>query len=90
MTHELKTWPVYFDAILAGVKTFEVRKNDRPFMESDYLLLREWNELSQIYTGREKVMFVTYVLGGFVPGYTVMAIIPAVNPMDGCAGAVTP
>ena len=85
MTHELKTWPQYFGAILAGVKTFEVRKNDRPFMESDYLLLREWDELSESYTGREKVMFVTYVLSGFVPEYTVMAIVPSVNPMDGCA-----
>ncbi len=29
MDHELKTIGRYFDAVKAGTKTFEVRKNDR-------------------------------------------------------------
>lgn len=28
-THELKTWPKYFEAVRTGVKTFEIRKDDR-------------------------------------------------------------
>ena len=34
MTHELKTWPGYFEEIFMGHKTFEIRKNDRNFKTS--------------------------------------------------------
>ena len=33
MTHELKTLPKYFDAIVVGEKTFEVRRDDRGFQK---------------------------------------------------------
>jgi hypothetical protein len=29
--HHLKTWPIYYDAIERGEKTFEVRDNPRAF-----------------------------------------------------------
>ena len=31
MIHELKIYPEYFKAVISGEKTFEIRKNDRPF-----------------------------------------------------------
>ena len=40
--HELKIWPQYFDAIASGIKTFEVRKDDRGFAVGDTLVLKEW------------------------------------------------
>lgn len=47
--HELKTWPIYFNQIKSGNKTFEVRKNDRDFMEGDRLILKEWDNNSKGY-----------------------------------------
>lgn len=43
MIHSLKTEPKYFEAVLSGKKTFELRKNDRDFRVGDYLALNEWD-----------------------------------------------
>lgn len=52
MLHALKTLPGYFEDILEGRKTFEVRKYDRPFMENDDIVLQEYTSEGK-YTGRE-------------------------------------
>jgi hypothetical protein len=41
MIHQLKIESEYFRKIVEGVKTFEVRKNDRDFQKGDYLGLNE-------------------------------------------------
>lgn len=41
--HELKTWPQYFERIISGEKTFEVRKDDRGYQAGDVLVLREFD-----------------------------------------------
>jgi hypothetical protein len=43
ITHELKCWPDFFDAIASGRKPFEVRKNDRGYQAGDRLILRKWD-----------------------------------------------
>lgn len=64
-THALKTWPDFFERILDGTKTFEVRKeDDRRFSVGDTLLLQEWLPGSKRYTGRELAREVTYILAG--------------------------
>lgn len=80
MIHELKILPDYFDPIMEGAKTFEVRKNDRDFNVGDDLWLREWTSLRG-YTGRETRVEVSYLLSGFEAevfglkeGYCVMGI----------------
>lgn len=70
--HTLKCWPGYFDDLLSGDKTFEVRNGmDRIYEVGDELLLKEWAPITEHYTGRELRMRVTYVMNGaFVPADT--------------------
>lgn len=72
MIHELKIWPLFFNAIWTGVKPWEVRKNDRGFREGDLLHLREWDpqreprldyeHLGERYTGRSLYVEVVYIV----------------------------
>ncbi len=74
--HDLKTLPQYFQAIVDGTKTFEVRRNDRGFEVGDYLFLREWSQETG-YTGRIARVTVSYLYAGewCAPGFCVMAIV---------------
>lgn len=40
-THRVKVDTAYVDALLSGIKTFEVRRNDRGYQVGDYLLMQE-------------------------------------------------
>ena len=64
MIHELKIAPQWFEEIKSGKKTFEIRSSDKPFEEGDYLLLREWDDETYSYTGRELTRKITYVYKG--------------------------
>jgi hypothetical protein len=73
MIHDLKILPEYFEAILSGEKTFEVRSiADRDFNKGDELRLREFESdgapdlIPKGYSGREVTVGVTYVLNGIV------------------------
>jgi len=66
-THHLKTWPEYFKAIKDGIKTFELRKNDRDFKVGDLLVLEEIDEPDSFtgkYTGNAISVRVTYIIKG--------------------------
>lgn len=78
-THELKTWPIYFNHLVAEEKTFEVRNNDRNFRQGDILVLREWDHENPRYTGRELRYQVGYIYSGphVTPGYVVMGLLGA-------------
>lgn len=71
VVHSLKVRPEYFEAILAGEKRCEVRKDDRAqgFEADDVLRLQEYvplglatEDLPQGYTGRDLFAIVTHVL----------------------------
>jgi hypothetical protein len=64
IVHELKSWPLYFQAVFSGHKRFELRNGNRGFAVGDVLWLREWNEETEQYTGREIKKRVTYLLEG--------------------------
>lgn len=75
--HTLKCWPESFEAIVSGTKTFELRKQDRPFDARDFLMLREYNPDADQYTNRWAMVEVTYIaisLPGLAKGYCAMAI----------------
>lgn len=77
MIHDLKILPEYFEAVNLGIKTFEIRNNDRDFKVGDMLLLKEWD--GNKYTGREIKRKVVYILddssGYVLDGYVVMSIV---------------
>jgi hypothetical protein len=79
ITHDLKTWPEYFEALWSGDKTFELREDDRGFDVGHRLLLREYDPDADAFTGRVIFAKVTYLMpvSEFVPvadGYVIMAI----------------
>jgi hypothetical protein len=77
-THELKTWPQYFNEIINGNKTFEIRKDDRGYKKGDILHLREYNQLLDEYTGNQIKKTVSYILMGgnfgLEKGYVIMGL----------------
>ena len=77
MVHSLKTYPCYFDSVLNGEKTFEVRLNDRNYNVGDFLALNEYDPEKTKYTGRSLLVRVTYILDDekFVKrGFVVLSI----------------
>jgi hypothetical protein len=77
--HDLKTWPTFFQAILDGSKTFELRLDDRGYQVGDVLHLREFDNNRQLYSGRWIRRLVSYKMGsasfsGIEKGYCIMGI----------------
>lgn len=86
MTHELRTWPLLFDAVLSGKKTFEIRKGDRPYAVGDFLWLREWSPYSEKFLGRQCHVAVTYVMSGGTLGLDNGYVCMAISLRDEAAG----
>lgn len=77
MIHELKIKPNFFTDVITGEKSFEIRKNDRPFKKGDLLALNEHDGVN--YTGNSCLVYVDYIIDN--PEYVkkdmvVMAIKP--------------
>jgi len=78
--HVLKIWPIFFDAVARGEKSFEVRKNDRDFQPGDEVTLKEWNPKTEEFTGRELNRLIIYVFKGgsfgVQEGFVVFSMLP--------------
>jgi ribosomal protein S17 len=59
---EKKAWPEFFERILSGEKTFDLRLADFECKPGDVLVVREWDPITKEYTGRKLQKEVTYVL----------------------------
>ena len=86
--HKLKCQWQYFDAIVAGDKMFEVRKDDRAFQKGDILELTRTDSTgnTEYYPNPKNLhdiprirLEITYVYnggaGGLQPGYVVLGLM---------------
>lgn len=63
-THELKSWPGYFEPVWKGEKTFEIRRGeDREYKAGDEVMLREYFAEEDV-CGRSLRLKITYVMHG--------------------------
>ena len=95
--HHLKTWPEHFRRIVDDQetrKTFELRKDDRPYGAGDVLHLLEWDPKTEQYTGFCASVRVTHLVRGIdaeqfglKPGFALMSIILAKGPRLNPRGA---
>ena len=62
--HELKSWPEYFEPVLAYKKDFDLRRDDREprFEVLDVVVLKEYDPKARVYTGRECFRQIRYIL----------------------------
>jgi ParB family chromosome partitioning protein len=78
--HVVKSWPKYFTSTIKGVKSFEVRYDDRGYREGDALHLQEFDPERRAYTGRQVTADIVHVMPmeplGFGAGYVVLGLGP--------------
>lgn len=77
MKHTLKTIQPYFNDVVKGYKTFELRKMDRQFTEGDTVILQEFD--GEKLTGEEHRMDIDYILKdcpqfGLMEGYCILGL----------------
>lgn len=71
--HNLKIKPEFFEKVRRGIKTAELRKNDRDFQTGDTLTLQEFDSG---YTGGFINVYVQDVtdVSEYAPGYVLLSI----------------
>ena len=77
MIHELKIYTDFFNAVISGKKTFEIRKNDRNYKVGDMLALNEWDW--NAYTGNSCLVYVDFIIESpeyVKEGMVIMSIKP--------------
>lgn len=59
--HELKSWVGLFEPIAKGEKTHDLRVMDRDYQVGDVCLLREYEPVAKVFTGRRVYVEITYI-----------------------------
>jgi len=66
--NELKSWPVFFQAIKNGTKPYDLRDmSDRNFCVGEIVKLREYDPFLGKYTGEELEAEITYITSRDTP-----------------------
>lgn len=91
---ELKTVNPHFSDVWNNLKRAELRFDDRDYSLNDILWLREYDELSETYSGRIILSLPTHILkdfeAGLKPNWVMISIIVvlkynadgSINPME--------
>lgn len=80
--HNLKTWTEFYQVVLSGDKTFEVRKNDRNFQIGDVLnLIEVLPDDNFKTTGNQSRFVITYILTGNQWGLIDDVVVLAIKPV---------
>lgn len=77
--HALKLHKNFWDVVMAGEKTFEVRNNDRGFQKGDIVVFSMVSDSGPIGSAEDdKKFMITYVLSGWgiKEGHVVFGIKP--------------
>lgn len=92
MTHEIKIYDYYADAVISGEKTFEVRYNDRGYQKGDFVKFKVMDTTDSVYRSfpltshplHGKVYEITYILSGFgvADNWVVFSIRPVEEEKD--------
>ena len=76
--HIVKSWPGHFLAVNQGKKKAEIRILDRGYEEGDYIILREFDPKTSLYSGCWLGCFITHIdkdaRFGIQQGYRVLSI----------------
>ena len=77
--HKIKTLPHWFQDQVHGVKTLELRWNDRDYQVGDFLYSCEWSPDAQVFTKRTWILEVTHIVTAddgswLVPGNVAMSV----------------
>jgi hypothetical protein len=75
MHHVVKSWPEYFEPLMTGAKTFDLRRNDRDYQVGDLITLKEYEPRDKAYSGREITKRISCLMHGVGVG--------AIEPLKG-------
>lgn len=79
--HQLKTIDPYFNSVACEIKPFELRRDDRGFEVGDVLVLCQYSQAREEYTGKVVFREITYIVRdrpeyGLMPGFCILGIKP--------------
>lgn len=66
--HEVKSWTFLFQALVSGLKKHDIRDmTERDYKVGDTLVLKEFDQTSGKFTGREQKAKITYITSSMTP-----------------------
>lgn len=81
MVHVLKLETPWFQVVQDGLKTFELRRDDRDFQVGDYLDLLHYFASIDSYDGqriRREIIWACREMPGLAPGFVALSLGPVV------------
>ena len=74
--HQVKSWSHLYDAIVSGVKPYDLRKNDRDYRIGDTLRLSRYDNIGGRFTGEYCDRKVSYITNNITPYAVSSAVLP--------------